>query len=1103
MPQCDPSNRPLLPYEHGLIEALGITKREYLDFVCAKQEYIDSKEGSVLDIRNEAASTISIILTVVGIIFQVAAALLAPTPQQPKQGQGVKSREERSVPRFGFNGIQDVSKYGDPVPIVYTNRNQNNNGGVRVSTLLLWSAVLSYGGSQFMQLMMALGASTVKTIIPERTAIGQLPFNEVIRSNAWLYFNGNGATTYQDFQPVGALAEVNDFRDDPTWYDNSGNATTAVLAHVKEARRGFSQAYAPTTGSTCGVTGVIPVRGKIIELDKAGEVNLTDFVPISIDGLDDAWRDNGPRPIVRKGTRIVVTIEKTTSDAVKEADGTKAIQAALRNAAAVFDEGSLYQFGAAVFRAERIEYTGKAEIEFSSLRAYLVCEKQGSMPTINPSAVWDGKGGSQASGKKQLVSDKDKRIISLRERLVDLRDQLKREKFIVGDSLKARELTQEIADVETEISALTSEVAALKKEIKQTVSNYSKVMERMGTKCLARIDQASYSSVTKCDVLELSLKAQIYRQVNGRQKQYGSDKEDYGYEASENGSNPRVVMFTCEYAIDNEGFSRIPYIFCMRGAVQQDFFTYMRFIKAAPGASSWRIRLSPVIEPLAEARSVNTTYLGYAYINSNGSKQRISNVTCSIEFNGFIEEQFTAWPPINNGAEDTMEWELFNYDVRSQTRYSFEQGPELSIVAVNEQLKDRWSQYGDALYRGLSTVAVHAFAGRGFQDLRDVTVWVDEGKLVRSLSDRFQDYSTPEQIDAFVASAKTSSSSYAPEIFIDTVLDRDNGIGAYAKIESVQMQELAKAQAFCKRNQLFMDGVIADPEAWRQFWVKAATYSLLELATIGGQTTLVPALPATSDGRILSAAPLNISTLFNQGNILEGSYKEEFIDYGSSTQDVLVTVIYRDSEDKGYFPRNDSVTLRLRGSVEELCIHETIDVSQFVTTRRQAALIGRYTCLIRNLSRKAYEFKTLPTEGFVAPNSYIFVDIGQEVWDDLHTGSIGAGGVLNLPLGGSLPEAEGGSLYDYFLYNGRQNTFVKRDVLTQNGAAPSLAQYAGHLFAVGRRVTAKGKRVARVVDVEMDEEGLVSIKAVEHPTDENDVSLLAKRIVDPSLFIEI
>jgi hypothetical protein len=41
-----------------------------------------------------------------------------------------------------------------------------------------------------------------------------------------------------------------------------------------------------------------------------------------------------------------------------------------------------------------------------------------------------------------------------------------------------------------------------------------------------------------------------------------------------------------------------------------------------------------------------------------------------------------------------------------------------------------------------------------------------------------------------------------------------------------------------------------------------------------------------------------------------------------------------------------------------------------------------------------------------------------------------------------------------------------------------------------------------VIDVEMDEEGIVTVKAVEHPTDSNGISLIAKRIGDASQFVE-
>ena len=71
--------RKLLPYEHQLIESLGISKEEYLEFVAVQQDYKDAKVGTALDIRNETISTTALVLTVVGILFQVGAAPVSYT----------------------------------------------------------------------------------------------------------------------------------------------------------------------------------------------------------------------------------------------------------------------------------------------------------------------------------------------------------------------------------------------------------------------------------------------------------------------------------------------------------------------------------------------------------------------------------------------------------------------------------------------------------------------------------------------------------------------------------------------------------------------------------------------------------------------------------------------------------------------------------------------------------------------------------------------------------------------------------------------------------------------------------------------------------------
>jgi hypothetical protein len=53
--------RKLLPYEYDLIDALGVSKEEYLDFVAQQHIYEDQKQGTVLDVRN--GIEVAIVLT--------------------------------------------------------------------------------------------------------------------------------------------------------------------------------------------------------------------------------------------------------------------------------------------------------------------------------------------------------------------------------------------------------------------------------------------------------------------------------------------------------------------------------------------------------------------------------------------------------------------------------------------------------------------------------------------------------------------------------------------------------------------------------------------------------------------------------------------------------------------------------------------------------------------------------------------------------------------------------------------------------------------------------------------------------------------------------
>ena len=1084
--------RKLLPYEYELIETLGVSKEEYLDFVAQQHIYEDIKDGTLLDIRNDPL-TVSIVLAVVGVLLQVASILLMPKPEEAEGS--TQTRDQRLAPRTGFNGTQELAVYGETVPLVYTSMTQNLDGGVRVATLLLWSAILSFGNSQFMRLMMTVAASRIGAIDPERTAIGQLPAKDIALSNVWQYFNANGPTTYSNL--------VKGSTQDPTRAGATSTDTTAKLNGLPGRKEGFSQCFSPTTAYAVGVTGFIPVNADVLTLDTNGNQV---FILVGVQYT--------PRPAAFAiGNKITLTVPNTTALPLTTDTPANARQDALRAAASLFDNGAIYKLGSALFRvASPVSYANNGnDIEEGDLTVELECVRAGKSSSCSYTIThWSKASSSEATAI-------NKQIAQLNDEINNNNSQIQAKQKILSDGFQTivamqpgsnlgRTTRKSLTDadrirIQEDINFLESRNARLEQRRGElTASLASVVVAPFHTKGLARIEQAAYASVTRCNVLDLVIKYEVYRRISGRNNVYGKDQRDYAHTASDNGPKARTAMFRIEYRFNSKGdYARVPFIFCARGFNEQSVFTYLKLVSAA-AKQFIEVRLEPVVDPPAEPN-----VKGYCYLEPNGKIQELTtantgNPNLRIFFNG-AKHGPSAYPPTNKSPKDTSEFDLFNYDAFTNSTFAFDGSPEIKITAVNEQTIEAWNTYSPTLYRNLSNFALHVNSGPGTQDVRDISVWVEEGKLLRPLSTVANTYGNEATgvandvaIAQLQASSPTVSSSFAPDIFLDTILDKDNGIGKYAKLHSVDVMQLAQSKRFCIANDFFMDGLIGDARAWREFWAQVAPFSLLELGKIGGKETLVPAVPYVKSTGAMTRA-VSISALFNQGNILEGSYKEEFIDYGSSTQDVIVTVIYRDVERNGIFPRNNSVEVQLTSTNENNAIRETIDTSQFVTTRRQAVVLGKFLCQTRRHTRRAIEFQTFPTDSFIMPGSFIYVETSNNQWDGIYTGRVEAGGALNLPIASRVPNGT----YNVLTYGSTAGTRSFSGIAVSNNIATALASVAGQLFVLGTSV--RNKRVFRITEVTMEEEGETTVRAVEHPCDASGNSLIAHGLtVNAGLF---
>lgn len=1118
--------RKLLPYEYQLIEQLGISKDEYLEFVAVQAVYNDPKAGTVFDIRCEP---VSIVLGVVGLIFSVASTLLRPKPKistpqgvsvgtpvgAPTEGVGgqAQTREQRFSPRFGFNGQQDLAKYGDPVNLIYCNTDINPKGAVRAATSLVWSAVRSYGSSQFVQLLLVLGAGRIANINADKSAFGQVALEDLVAQNKFFYHNNQstGFLSWND-EDYGRASE------DPTFYGTVLDNPYRIQPSAKDERKdGFSQAYSPGTQNAFGIYGVVPINTLVYQRNENGD-KISQRIDIT---ANYSW-DRGEE--LNVGKEIIVTIENTKGDFGRDVDFMgqsdlfQQAQETRRTLATAFDASGIFKLGSAVFKVVSIDAGSPDE---QNMNIKIKCIEAGFAPYSGYLDLIPPKG---SSGNENQVRNDPAYVDAVRildnlaasdsrqaRRVTGYEDgagaiyeyvdysfaniiegtcpnEWEPAKDILGNQTGSGQFAAEyVIGTDNETGAEYAYFAGYyvkRRDISQEERNAYSVYKNAEstitgpeslffTKALARAESASYRTIQQCNIVDFAIKSRVFKRISGRQERYGKNNHP-GYPISDNGIKNRVAMFLFKYRkAGAPSFAIAPVIIAVSRAADIDNFNYIKFASTLATADYWEFKLESIAETFAEIKKhpelrdpVNgSTNFLYLETSPNAVTITLPGVG-TLQAAGRLINSSQGFPPLNESPRSISEWDLFNLDADSQCQFSFEAGPEFTLTCVTEQQIQSFSAFPN-LYKNLSMVGLNLYSGRNLQDLRSFTAFVTHGRVSTRL----------DQPDAVGCAA------HAPDIFYDTIIDVEDGIGKYAKIEGVDVTRLTKTKRFCRKNKLFMDGIIADTTNWRQFWVDAAPFSLLEFARIGGRETLIPAVPYDEITGEMNRK-VNVSALFNQGNIMESSYKEEHLDYGSSVQDLIATVVYRGADINGTFSANRAVEIKLANTQEVDAVRETFYVSQFVSTREQAVLYGKFLCNIRRHIKVAIEFKTFPTMDPISPGAFIYVDIGQNSWDNIRTGIVGPGGVLNIPLDNSLPNAS----YEFLLYQSGIGV-VSRTATTSGNTAATLADLDGYLFVLGQKTTTR--RVFRVTEVEMDEEGEITVRGTNYPCTSDGLSEIA------------
>jgi hypothetical protein len=364
--------RRLLPYEYQLIKELGISEAEYLEFAQAQFDYSRVPADKLATPQNW--EVVAIVLTVVGVLFQVGSALLAPKPELPSQQNQRRRRDQAFAPRFGFNSAQELAKYGDPVNLVYCNVDQNSTGGVRVATSLVWSAVQSFGSSQFMQMMAVIGASNISPdgIALARVAFGQMPIRQFGAQRYWLYLRQNGILRFSDLRRGNGKDPSRNSEPDAIAY-----AYRASLVGTQR-KDGFSQAFSPSTLTRCGVFAPIPINVRYYDRKDKGQATNAEL-GIELDDRGDYWPSNvlnNSRAVVPVGHRFKMRFKSLASSGAS--DVRQAASELRRTLVSNIDVASTYKLGSAHLRV--VGPVDDLELDNDAINVTFECVQSGICP---------------------------------------------------------------------------------------------------------------------------------------------------------------------------------------------------------------------------------------------------------------------------------------------------------------------------------------------------------------------------------------------------------------------------------------------------------------------------------------------------------------------------------------------------------------------------------------------------------------------------------------------------------------------------------------------------------------------------------------------------
>ena len=405
--------------------------------------------------------------------------------------------------------------------------------------------------------------------------------------------------------------------------------------------------------------------------------------------------------------------------------------------------------------------------------------------------------------------------------------------------------------------------------------------------------------------------------------------------------------------------------------------------------------------------------------------------------------------------------ELNPYDAASDfwqyegDRSSHLDGPEHQITYCNEIVEtegDR-KEGEPATYENLAYAGLRINSSKEWTNFSQFSAYFKEGVKVKSLID-----------------GTRKATSLFPEIAYALLTDKTLGAGAVISESSVDDVNMTVAARFCKANNLFWDGMVADRVNLREFIYQQALYCLLDFTIIGGKFSLYPAVPFDPNTFEIDLdgphSKPKIKAMFTDGNISD--LNVSFLS-PEDRQAFKTNVLYRQEQENG-FPERKSAIVQLAGSDHVDDPLETFDLSGFCTSRAAAVLFAKYTLVLRKHLDHTVSFKTAPHYiNGVRPGDYIRVFSTTQ-----HVQRFNNGAILDDGTVVSKDTISGSKTFYYW----NPSTIVAGEIMpvteaTANFSSPLPSPYRGSLFTIKEEEASD--QCYKVESITFGDDGLVEL----------------------------